>query len=231
MSAFPLDRNHPPRRIVFRDTERGFVLRPWCIEDVPVLVSAVEASLPELRQYMPWAHFPLTLEVEFDVVRNFIADYWAGRQYVFGLFDAQGTLLGGLGLHPRTALNPKALEVGYWCHSAHARKGWTTLAVRALTALSFDWFGCDRLQVMHDETNLASRRVVEKCGFRYEGTLTNAVASVSVEARAAGYRGCPEHRLYALVPEQLSGLEWLSDMRERLIFEDAFGSERRHDSK
>src|SRR5689334_16336820 len=111
MSVFPLDRSHPPRRIVFRDAEQGFVLRPWSLEDVPTLVSAVEASLPELRRYMPWAHFPLTLEVEFDIVRNFIADYWAGRQYVFGLFDVQSTLLGGLGLHPRTALNPKALEV------------------------------------------------------------------------------------------------------------------------
>ena len=97
--------------------------------------------------------------------------------------------------------------------------------MRALTVLCFDWFDCDRLQVMHDETNLASRRVIEKCGFHYEGTLTNAVAAVSVEARAAGYRGCPRQRLYALVPEQVSALEWLPRARQNLVFEDAFGAE------
>lgn len=231
MADFPLDRTHPPRSIRYRDAERCFVLRPWCLDDVSPLLAAVEASNKELREFMVWAHEPLALESEFQIVRNFMAEYWAGRQYVFGLFDEGGTLLGGAGLHPRTALNPKALEVGYWCHSAHAGKGWTTLCARALLVLAFDWFGCDRLQVTHDEENQGSRRVIEKCGFRYEGTLKNAMVEVSAEVRAGGYRGSARQRLYAITPDELSALEWLESTRAALVFEDALGTERRCESR
>jgi RimJ/RimL family protein N-acetyltransferase len=187
-------------------------------------MDAVAKSVPELKAFMPWAHFPLTREGEYALVAKFLADYHAGREYVLGMFSEAGDVLGGVGLHPRVALNPRALEVGYWCHSAYAGKGLTTLAVRMLTVLAFDRFACDRLQVTYDEENAASRRVVEKCGFPFEGVSRNLVATVADELRAGGYRGTGRHRLHALVPEDLPRLDWLPEVRAGLTVYDALAS-------
>lgn len=225
MDPFLIDRTHPPRRLLYRDAQRKIVLRPWSFDDIDPMLAALEASGKELREFMVWAHAPFSRATQFQVIQNFLSQYWSGREYVFAAFGEDGSLLGGLGLHPRTALNPRALEVGYWCHSAHAGKGIITQGVRMLIALAFDWFECDRLQVSHDETNPASRRVIEKCGFRYEGTLINTVARVAPELYSNGYLGSPRHLMYALTPDALGELDWLPEVRANLLVEDALGYE------
>jgi len=137
---------------------------------------------------MPWAHVTITREVQYAYVAKSQADYHAGRDCVFGMFSEAGEALGAVGLHPRVPLNPRGLEVGYWCHTAHARKGWTTLAVRMAAVLAFDRFDCDRLQVTHDEANVASGRVVDRCGFAFEGVVRNIVAAVPDDRRCGGLR-------------------------------------------
>jgi RimJ/RimL family protein N-acetyltransferase len=225
VSTFPVDRAHPPSRVVYRDPTRYLELRPWAFADIGALMDAVTKSVPELKAFMPWAHFPVTREGEYVLLAKFQADYHAGREYVFGMFSEAGDVLGGVGLHPRVALNPRGLEVGYWCHSAHAGKGWTTLAVRMLIVLAFDRFACDRLQVTYDEENAASRRVVAKCGFPFEGIVRNLVAAVPDALRAGGYRGTGRHRLHALVPEDLPRLDWIAQVRAGLTMHDALSTE------
>ncbi len=224
MRTFPVDRAHPPSRLVYRDRARCLELRPWAFGDVDALMEAVAQSAKELRAFMPWAHQPRTREGDYALLAKFQADYHAGREFVLGMFSEAGEVLGGVGLHPRVALNPRALEVGYWCRSAQAGKGWTTLAVRMLVVLAFDRFACDRLQVTYDEENGASRRVVEKCGFPLEGVVRNVVAAVPDELRDSGYRGTGRHRLHALVPQDLPRLDWLTEVRAGLTVYDALGA-------
>jgi|SRR5687767_761172 len=225
MSDFPIDRTHPPRKIIHREEGRHLEIRPWSLDDVDLLIAAIEASRTELRAFMPWAHAPVTRELEYRLIAGFQADYWAGTQYVMGMFSESGEVIGGIGLHPRVPLNPKGLEVGYWCRTAHAGRGWTTLAVRMMVSLVFDWLGCDRFQVTHDEANLGSRRVVEKCGFAYEGTARRITAKVTDEAiLAGGYRGTGRQRVYAITPDDLQQLEWLPSIRRNLVLIDALGS-------
>lgn len=223
MSAPSIDRLHPPARVVYRDDARAFELRPYAFTDIERLAAAIERSRAELKAFMPWSHAPSTREGDYDLVARFQSNYWSGREYVFGVFSPEGALLGGCGLHPRTALNPAALEVGYWCNSEHAGRGYTTLASKILAVLAFDRFGCDRLQVMHDEANAASRRVVEKCGFVYEGTLRNATAAVTPELYAGGYRGTGRHRLYGITPEEFATFDWVGAVRGAMTYYDAFG--------
>lgn len=224
MKALPVTRERPPSRLEYRDEERHLVLRPWSPMDTDALLDAVEASRAALREYMPWAHVAMTRAQEADLLARFASEYLLGRDYVFGLFDAQGAVLGGLGLHPRVPLNPRGLEVGYWCHSKHAGKGHTTAATRALIVLAFEHFGCDRLQVMHNERNAASRRVVQKCGFVPEGVLRRATAAVKPELLAAGYDDAERHPLYALLPADLAGLEWYERVKAGLAVYDAAGT-------
>jgi RimJ/RimL family protein N-acetyltransferase len=208
----------------YRDGTRHLVLRPWAVADVDALLAAVAASVTELRRFMPWSHKVMTREEEYALLAKFHADYFAGREYIVGMFSGEGEVLGGLGLHPRAPLNPQALEVGYWSHTAHAGKGNTTLAVRMLLALAFDRFACDRFQVMHDEANTASRRVVEKCGFTYEGTLKHYVFPPTEALRAGGFEGTALTRMYAIVRDDLDTLPWLAEVRAHTTVYDALGS-------
>ena len=55
--------------------------------------------------------------------------------YEYGVFLADGSVVGGCGLHRR--IGPSALEIGYWVHVAHTRRGIATAAAGALTAVGF----------------------------------------------------------------------------------------------
>src|SRR5262249_12703432 len=150
---------------------------------------AVNASLPELKPFMPWAHHRHTARSQIERIRGGEAAYFAGQDLVMGLFDEAGAMRAMVGLHPRVALNPSALEVGYWAPTEHTGKGWTTLAVRVAIVYAFDKLCADRVQVMCDEANAGSRHVIDKCGFTLEGRLANVIAEVAPEVREGGYRG------------------------------------------
>jgi RimJ/RimL family protein N-acetyltransferase len=231
MPAFPIDRAHPPRRLAFQDPTRTLVLRPWDLDDVDPLIEAIRSSLPELRAFMPWAHLPITREGQHALIARFHSAYWNAGDYVLGMFDTSGRVLGGLGLHPRVPLNPSALEVGYWVRTSETGRGWATLAVQMSLVLAFDWFECDRVQVSHDEANAASRRVVEKCGFAFEGVIRNLVAGVPETLPRDGYLGTRRHRQYGLTSDDLAtrgdALPWLNAVRAGLTVVDATGESRR----
>jgi RimJ/RimL family protein N-acetyltransferase len=223
MLAFPIDRLHPPQRIEYRDDSRYLEIAPWTFEEIDASIAAIEASLPELRAFMPWAHLPLTREGQYRVFATFLADWWAGHQYVAALRGRQRELLGGIGLHPRTPLNPRALEVGYWSSTPHAGRGNVALAVRVMTVLAIDRFDCDRLQVLHDEANARSRRVVERCGFTLEGVVRNVIARPGEDFRRQGYCGTSRELLYAITPEDLPRLAWVEAVRANTTLVDAIG--------
>ena len=169
-----VSRAFPARCIRLSHGGERLVLRPMLMTDAEEVAAAVDESLPELKPFMPWAHRPQTARSQIERLRSDEASYFAGRDMVMGLFaEGSGTMRTMVGLHPRVTLNPAALEIGYWAPTAHAGRGWTTLAVQVALVYAFDRLGADRVQVMSDEANAASRRVIEKCGFALEGRLRN----------------------------------------------------------
>ena len=61
-----------------------------------------------------------------------------------------------------------ALGIRYW------GQGYMTEAVRAVIRFGFEKMSLDVISATCYPDNLASRRVLEKCGFQYEGTLHRA---------------------------------------------------------
>ena len=62
-------------------------------------------------------------------------------------------------------------EIEYCIGQAFQRKGYCAEAVRAIMAYGFERVRFHKLQVCHVPANEASRGVIRKCGFTYEGTL------------------------------------------------------------
>ena len=86
-----------------------------------------------------------------------------------------GRVIGSVGLHKdsqRQGVNSKML--GYVLAAEHWGKGLMTEAARAAIRYAFKEERLDVLAVNHYPENGRSKRIIEKCGFVYEGTLRHA---------------------------------------------------------
>jgi ribosomal-protein-alanine N-acetyltransferase len=59
--------------------------------------------------------------------------------------------------------------LGYWIGEAFARQGYMREAIRAVTHHAFTMLDLSRIEAACLPENLASRGVLETCGFKYEG--------------------------------------------------------------
>lgn len=150
-------------------TER-LVLRPWTLADAPLLKRAIDENLEHLQAWMPWAmDEPSTLEAIGARIEKFAADFASGIDGVYAIFTRdESVVLGGTGLHTRLAVG---LEIGYWIHHEHARRGYATEAAAALTAAAFRLAGVEQVQIRCDPRNVVSAAVPARLGFRHIETL------------------------------------------------------------
>ena len=102
--------------------------------------------------------------------------YWAARA------ETQGTalpllifrrddnaLLGAITLDNIRRGPAQAGTLGYWVGAAHARHGYMREAIEAVVHHSFVQLDLSRIEAACLPTNAASRGVLEKTGFKYEG--------------------------------------------------------------
>lgn len=62
-------------------------------------------------------------------------------------------------------------EIEYCIGQSLQNKGYATEATKAVTKFGLDKINLHKVQICHNSINMKSRRVIEKCGFTYEGTL------------------------------------------------------------
>jgi [ribosomal protein S5]-alanine N-acetyltransferase len=84
-------------------------------------------------------------------------------------------LVGLVGAHPMADIERNSAEIGYWIGSPYQGTGLATKALGAMINYAFETLGKHRLQARVFDGNTASMRVLEKCGFRKEGLLRQAV--------------------------------------------------------
>lgn len=102
--------------------------------------------------------------------------YWAQRA------EAQGTalplmlirrddqlLLGAITLDNIRRGPAQTGTLGYWIGAAHARQGYMREAILAVVHHAFNRMDLSRIEAACLPENAASRGVLEKCGFKYEG--------------------------------------------------------------
>jgi RimJ/RimL family protein N-acetyltransferase len=105
--------------------------------------------------------------------------------------EADGRLIGDIGARrPDGALPPGVYELGISLFDESDRgRGYGAEATRLLTDHLFDAIGAERVQATTSVDNGAMRRVLEKIGFRHEGTLRSFMQ---------GAEGRDDYALYAI---------------------------------
>ena len=101
---------------------------------------------------------------------HYLRDLREDVGYALFVFTADGEqLLGGVTLCNVRRGVTQACTLGYWIGEPHARKGYMTAAVRAVIPFVFDSLELHRLEAACLPHNLASKRLLERTGFRREG--------------------------------------------------------------
>ncbi len=124
---------------------------------------------PEAARHQNWA-LPYPIERAEQLVASVVDmggptnDEW----YMIGIVDtALDEMVGDLALH--LSWGGRAAEIGYTLGSAYWGRGYATEAVEALIGYLFEEIGVTRIGAMLHPDNIASARVLERCGFVYEG--------------------------------------------------------------
>jgi len=165
--AIRLERTMCTVSIPTLSTER-LLLRPFAAADaarVQALAGAPELAVTALNIPHPYPDGA----AESWIARHVgIASEGVGMTWA--IVRRQGeTLLGAISLG-LTARHQRG-SLGYWLGVPYWNQGYTTEAARRVIQFAFDERGCYRVEAGCFPRNVASARVMEKAGLRYEGIL------------------------------------------------------------
>lgn len=106
------------------------------------------------------------------MVRSLRAEARAGRTLPW-VISYNGRLVGQMTVGGIAYGSLRSAHIGYWVDQNHAGRGIVPTAVALGADYCFFTLGLHRLEINLRPENIASRRVVEKLGFRYEGIREN----------------------------------------------------------
>lgn len=163
------------------ETER-LILRLWRDSDLEDLYEY--ASEEGVGVHAGWPRHE-SIEDSRKILNRFIA-----AADVYAVVDKEtGKVIGSVGAHirPRDGDPRKSREIGYALKKSYWNRGLTTEAVRAVIEYFFTETDIEVLWCGHFDYNRASKRVIEKCGFRYYDEETRELPRLGKTIRSLRY--------------------------------------------
>ena len=173
----------------------GVLLRPPRASDYAAWAELRDLSRDYLQPWEPaWPEDDLTRAAFRRRLSVYAREMELGNAWPFFVFIDEGrTLVGAVTLSNVRRGVAETGTLGYWIGRPFAGRGHTTAAVRGVVGFAFDRVKLHRLEAACLPTNLASRRVLEKSGFRNEG---RARAYLKINGEWA------DHLLFGLVEDE-----------------------------
>jgi RimJ/RimL family protein N-acetyltransferase len=161
-------------------TERLLIRKPFP-GDGKYVYEAIQASLNELKPWMPFAQMNQTEQDVEANIRESIAKFMTREDLRLHLFNkVTGEFIGSSGLHRINWDIPK-FEIGYWIDTRFSGRGYITESTEAISKFAFIELNAKRVEIRCDSRNTKSRAIPEKLGFTLEGILKNE--GISVESK------------------------------------------------
>lgn len=160
------------------ETER-LILRPWKETDAEALFKY--ASDPDIGPIAGWPPHT-SVENSLEIIRSVFA---TPETYAVVL-KATGEPVGSCGIMFSEGLHsaemkPGEAEIGYWIGKPYWGQGFIPEAVKALLARGFKDLHLDAVWCGHYDGNAKSKRVIEKCGFKFHHTNKDIVSPLGDE--------------------------------------------------
>ena len=173
------------------ETDR-LILRMWSKRDAEALFDY--AKDPDVGPNAGWKPHANVGE------SRLIIDQLFRRNMTWAIVEKEtGTVVGSIGFEPdkyRPEINSR--EMGYSLAKSRWGNGYMTEAAKALIKYAFQELKLDVLMIRTSESNIRSQRVIDKCGFVYEGTLRRAYRTYDDNKR--------EVRCYSMLREEYEKL-------------------------
>ena len=148
---------------------KHLLLRPWKITDAEALYT--QAHNPIIGKRCGW---PLHKSV--DESRDII-EVVLSKPHSFAICLPNNTPIGSIGLllqgESNLPIGENEAEIGYWLGEDFWGKDYVTEAALRVLQYAFDELHLTQLWASAYKENIASQRVLEKCGFRYHHTKEN----------------------------------------------------------
>ena len=155
-----------------------------------------------LKPFEPrWTEADLARRVYSARLMRGRAEARQGTDFTFFIFDRTGRkpqLVGGVTLSNIRRRAAQQANLGYWMGQDFAGKGMMSEAVGVLLPFVFDALSLHRLHAAFLPHNMASRRVLEKNGFKEDGY---AESYLQIDGKWA------DHVLFALTRERWDSLQ------------------------
>ena len=116
-------------------------------------------------------------EWQYDDAKWYVNDCISkeGKNQITRAIESDGSAVGSIGVFVKDDVYEKSGELGYWLSEDYWRQGITSRAVQMICKEAFATFNIVRIFAEPFEYNIGSKRVLEKAGFTYEGTMRNGV--------------------------------------------------------
>jgi len=150
----------------------GAVVRPWRLADLGSLVQ--HANDVEVARYLA-PRFPSPYTVEDGKAWLELTETFDDPLESLAIV-VEGEACGAIGVERGVGLEARTGEVGYWLSREYWGRGLVSAALRAVTQFAFSERSFERLQAQVFRENEASGRVLEKVGYRLEGTRSRALS-------------------------------------------------------
>ena len=146
---------------------KHLLIRPWKVTDAEALYT--QAHNPIIGKRCGW-----NPHKSVDESREII-EVVLSKAHSFAICLPNNTPIGSIGLllqgESNLPIGENEAEIGYWLGEDFWGKGYVTEATLRVLQYAFDELHLTQLWASAYKENIASQRVLEKCGFRYHHTL------------------------------------------------------------
>lgn len=147
-----------------------FKLRPWTSDDAESLTW--HANNPKIAGMLRDVFlYPYTIEA----ANTWLNEILPLENGLFYAIEINGKAAGGIGVNYKTDVYRLNGEIGYWLGEAYWGGGIMTQAICLIVEEVFKETEIIRIYAEVFESNPASARVLEKCGFNLEGEHKNCI--------------------------------------------------------
>lgn len=141
------------------------IIRPFLFSDDRDLYEM--CSDPLTAYHAGWSPHP-----DIKTTRNVIVGYAYGEETMAIILKSSNKLIGTISLYKANIRkNINCRELGFCLNRRYRNQGYMTEAVEAMLNFGFNDLYLDLIMVCHHEKNNASKKVISKFPFLYEGTL------------------------------------------------------------
>lgn len=144
-------------------------LRLLQVRNAREVYALIEADRAFLRVWLPWVEHHRDVSDTEMFIQETLEQFALGEAVHVGIWY-DDRFAGVIGYHRIDAKN-RLGELGYWLGEAFQGKGIMTRACRAMVAYGFSELKLNRVEIRCAPTNLKSRAIPERLGFKEEGVL------------------------------------------------------------